>query len=70
MTMEEALGVGYITDAGHTVYNDYVTTSEALNLKHATEAAQEEMEGGSNTATTSAETNDDTPPAEFENTAN
>ena len=68
MTMEEALGVGYITDAGHTVYNDYVTTSEALNKKYA--AAQEEMEGGSNTATTSAETNDDTPPAEFENTAN
>ena len=66
MTMEEALGVGYITDAGHTVYNDYVTTSEALNKK----LAEEEMAGGSNTATTSAETNDDTPPAEFENTAN
>ena len=26
MTMEEALGVGYITDAGHTVYDDYVST--------------------------------------------
>ena len=66
MTMEEALGVGYITDAGHTVYNDYVTK----NLDPKIAAAQEEMAGGSNTATTSAETNDDTPPAEFENTAN
>ena len=63
MTMEEALGVGYITDAGHTVYNDYVTKN--LDLKH-----EEEMAAGSNTATTTAETNDDTPPAEFENTAN
>ena len=36
MTMEEALGVGYITDAGHTVYNDYVTTT--LDQKNHTAA--------------------------------
>ena len=61
MTMEEALGVGYITDAGHTVYNEYVSTV-------IDQAERQMQEGASSTTTTTTSAENETPPAEYEAT--
>tara|TARA_B110000503_G_C6995031_1_gene349032 strand:- start:76 stop:582 length:507 start_codon:yes stop_codon:yes gene_type:complete len=61
MTMEEALGVGYITDAGHTVYNEYVSS--------VIDNAKDMQEGASTTQQAAAAAGEEAPPAEFETTA-
>ena len=65
MTMEEALGVGYITDAGHTVYNEYVSS--------VIDNAEAQMAQGASTTQATAQAapaEEEAPPAEFEATAN